>query len=117
MLQIIDYSDKALAVVGDTRPVKDGLKNLGGRFNSSLSCGAGWVFPKSAERPLREFVERCDGAAPVAAAPAPKEYDRVYKAGGCTLGDTDMRRHRDVYYRNVFPCGSVCPHCGQFWGD
>lgn len=45
------------------------------------------------------------------------EYDRVYKAGGCTLGDTDMRRHRDVYYLNEFPCGSHCPHCGQFWID
>lgn len=42
MLQIIDYSDKALAVIGDTRPVKDELRNLGGRFNSRLSCGAVW---------------------------------------------------------------------------
>ena len=45
------------------------------------------------------------------------EYDRVFKAGGCTLGDTDFRRHRDVYYRNEIPCGMVCPHCGQFWID
>lgn len=45
------------------------------------------------------------------------EYDRVFKAGGCTLGDTDFRRHRDVYYVNNFPCGHYCPHCGQFWVD
>lgn len=45
------------------------------------------------------------------------EYDRVFKAGGCTLGDTDFRRHRDVYYDNNFPCGHHCPHCGQFWID
>ncbi len=45
------------------------------------------------------------------------QYEATYRAGGCTLGDTDIRRHRGVYYRNDFPCGSVCPHCGQFWID
>ena len=29
------------------------LKQLGGRFNSHLSCGAGWVFSKKAEGKLR----------------------------------------------------------------
>lgn len=46
-LQIIDYSGKAIAVVGDTKAVKDILRELGGRFNSRLTCGAGWVFSKS----------------------------------------------------------------------
>lgn len=45
------------------------------------------------------------------------EYDRVFKAGGCTCGDTDFKRHRDVYYKNEIPCGWHCPHCGQFWID
>lgn len=44
---IIDYSAKAIAVVGDTKPIKDQLKELGGKFNFRLSCGAGWIFPKS----------------------------------------------------------------------
>lgn len=45
-VQIIDYSDKAIAVIGDTKPIKDKLKALGGKFNFRLSCGAGWIFPK-----------------------------------------------------------------------
>ena len=45
-LRIVDYSEKAVAVVGDTKPVKDILRKLGGRFNSRLTCGAGWVFSK-----------------------------------------------------------------------
>jgi hypothetical protein len=45
------------------------------------------------------------------------KYIETFKAGGCTLGDTDMSRHRDVYYDNNFPCGHHCPHCGQFWVD
>jgi hypothetical protein len=44
--QIIDYSEKAFAVIGDTKAVKDELKAIGGRFNFRLSCGAGWIFPK-----------------------------------------------------------------------
>jgi hypothetical protein len=46
-IQIIDYSPKAIAVIGDTKPIKDTLKDLGGRFNFRLTCGAGWIFPKT----------------------------------------------------------------------
>lgn len=45
-VNIIDYSEKAFAVVGDTKPIKDKLKGLGGSFNPRLSCGAGWIFSK-----------------------------------------------------------------------
>lgn len=45
-INIIDYSEKAIAVIGDTKPIKDKLKSLGGSFNPRLSCGAGWIFPK-----------------------------------------------------------------------
>lgn len=45
-LRMVDYSEKAVAVVGDTKAVKDLLKSMGGRFNPRLSCGAGWVFGK-----------------------------------------------------------------------
>lgn len=55
--QIIDYSEKALAVVGDTRDIKDKLKDLGGRFNPRLSCGAGWVFSKKQKGELEELLK------------------------------------------------------------
>lgn len=45
-VQIIDYSEKAFAVIGDTKPIKDLLKDLGGSFNARLRCGAGWIFSK-----------------------------------------------------------------------
>ena len=54
---IVDYSLKALAVFGDTRPIKDELKALGGRFNPKLTHDdtkkAGWIFSKSKEQELR----------------------------------------------------------------
>lgn len=46
-VQVIEYSEKAIAMIGDTKPIKDKLKGLGGKFNFRLSCGPGWIFPKS----------------------------------------------------------------------
>ena len=55
-VQIIDYSERAIAVVGETRAIKETLKSLGGRFNGKLSCGAGWIFPKSKEEDVRKTL-------------------------------------------------------------
>ncbi len=50
-IEIVDYSERAIAVFGDTKPIKDKLKSLGGRFNPYLKKDgvrmAGWVFPKA----------------------------------------------------------------------
>jgi hypothetical protein len=57
---IVDYSEKAIAVFGDTRQVKDRLKALGGRFNPKLSHEggkrAGWIFSKNKENELRNLL-------------------------------------------------------------
>jgi hypothetical protein len=57
---IVDYSQKALAVFGDTRPIKDQLKALGGRFNPKLTHEgekkAGWIFSKSKEQEIRNLL-------------------------------------------------------------
>lgn len=53
-IKLVDYSDKAFAVIGDTKPIKETLKSLGGRFNMHLSCGAGWIFPKSKAQELKQ---------------------------------------------------------------
>lgn len=46
-VSIISYSEKAIAVIGDTKPIKDKLKELGGKWNNRLTCGPGWIFPKT----------------------------------------------------------------------
>jgi hypothetical protein len=57
---IVNYSEKALAVFGDTRPVKDQLKALGGRFNPKLTHNekkqAGWIFSKAKEQQVRSLL-------------------------------------------------------------
>lgn len=55
-LQYVDYSEKAFAIIGDTKPIKDELKSLKGRFNSRLTINgeskAGWVFAKRNSEPV-----------------------------------------------------------------
>ena len=57
---IVDYSEKSVAVFGDTKSVKEQLAALGGRFNKYLTQNgqkcAGWVFPKTKETELRQLV-------------------------------------------------------------
>lgn len=59
-LEIVDYSEKAIAVFGDTKAVKDQLKELGGRFNPSLNYNgekrAGWIFSKKKADEVRELL-------------------------------------------------------------
>lgn len=45
------------------------------------------------------------------------EYKKVFESGGCSVGDMNIERHHDVYYRFEYPCGHRCPHCGTFWPD
>ncbi len=65
---IVDYSEKAIAVTGDTKAFASQLKALGGRPNRHLSCGPGWIFPKrkreQVEAVLRGSRVDTDKAAP-----------------------------------------------------
>lgn len=59
-LEIVDYSGKAIAVFGDTKAIKEQLKELGGRFNPSLNYNgekrAGWIFSKKQADKVKELV-------------------------------------------------------------
>ena len=59
-LEVVDYSEKAIAVFGDTKAVKEELKVLGGKFNPALKYGgekrAGWIFSKKQADKVRAFI-------------------------------------------------------------
>jgi hypothetical protein len=59
----INYSEKAFAIIGETKPVKDKLKSLGGRFNFRLKCGAGWIFSKKKESEVLKELNICKDVA------------------------------------------------------
>jgi hypothetical protein len=57
---VVDYSEKAVAVFGDTKAVKEELKTLGGRFNPFLTREgqkqAGWIFPKTKKTEVESLL-------------------------------------------------------------
>ena len=59
-LEIVDYPEKAVAVFGGTKAIKDQLKELGGRFNPSLNYNgekrAGWIFSKKQADKVKGLV-------------------------------------------------------------
>lgn len=59
-LEMVDYSEKAIAVFGDTKAIKEQLKELGGRFNPALNYNgekrAGWIFSKKQADKVRELL-------------------------------------------------------------
>lgn len=59
-IEVVDYSEKAVAVFGDTKAIKEQLKKLGGRFNPSLNYNgekrAGWIFSKKQADKVKELI-------------------------------------------------------------
>lgn len=87
-LEIVDYSEKAIAVFGDTKAIKDQLKELGGRFNPSLKYNggkrAGWIFSKKQANKVRALL-----------APEP---EAVEEAPAVAYEDSKISQKKEGYY-------------------
>ena len=59
-VEIVEYSEKSIAVFGDTKPLRDTLRDLNGLFRAYLThdgtrC-AGWIFSKRREQEVRSAL-------------------------------------------------------------
>jgi hypothetical protein len=54
---ISNYSKFSIAVTGETKQIKDVLKDLGGVYNRYLTCGAGWIFAKRKEAEILDELK------------------------------------------------------------
>lgn len=58
--EIVEYSEKSIAVFGDTKSIKEELKALCGKFNPALKNNgekrAGWIFPKKQADKVRALL-------------------------------------------------------------
>ena len=63
-LKIEEYTDRSVAVYGNTRKYKDDLKKLGGKYNSNLKNGPGWIFPKSSQGEIMKFIKNGEHLTP-----------------------------------------------------
>lgn len=57
-IRIVDYSEKAFAVYGDTQQFANEFKDLGGYLNPRLRDGEGWVFSKRKKPEIQEPIVR-----------------------------------------------------------
>lgn len=59
--EIVDYSEKAIALFGDTKAIKDLLSAMGGKFNPRLTHNnekrAGWIFSKTKREELNTVLK------------------------------------------------------------
>jgi hypothetical protein len=62
IMEVLDYTEKSFVVIGDTKNVKDQLKELGGRYNPNLTHPetkeklAAWVFSKKQKEKIQTFL-------------------------------------------------------------
>jgi hypothetical protein len=54
-ITIENYSERSFVVRGDTRAYKESLKKLGGKYNSRLRDGPGWIFPMTLKKDVESF--------------------------------------------------------------
>lgn len=58
------YSEKSIAVFGNTSDHKDSLMTLGGKYNANLRGRPGWIFTNSARPRVEEFIKNGTVTAP-----------------------------------------------------
>lgn len=56
-LRIVDYGERTIAVVGDTKPHKDALKSLGGYFVYRTQWGPAWVFRDKKRGVVQAYID------------------------------------------------------------
>ena len=55
-LRIVEYGERTIAVVGDTKPHKDALKSLGGYFVFRTQWGPAWVFREKKRDVIQAYI-------------------------------------------------------------
>lgn len=117
-LEIVDYSEKAIAVFGDTKAIKEQLKELGGRFNPSLNYNgkkrAGWIFSKKKADEVRNLMasEKVEAVEELPALPEEiyiqeleEETKQPEKLGNIHLIETG--NFNGVRYYNIEGAGNI----------
>lgn len=117
-LEVVDYSEKAVAVFGDTKAIKEQLKELGGRFNPSLNYNgekrAGWIFSKKKADEVRSLIapEKVEAVEELPALPEEiyipeleEETKQAKKLGNIHLTETD--NFNGVRYYDIEGAGAI----------
>lgn len=93
-LEVVGYSEKAIALFGNTKDIKEQLKEMGGRFNPSLKYNggkrAGWIFSKKQADKVRALLAPSVDAEQEDNAPTSVAY-----------GDSEISQKKGYYSKEV----------------
>ena len=56
-LRIVDFGERSIAVVGDTKPHKDALRAMGGYFMIRTQWGPVWTFPNKKRERIKAYID------------------------------------------------------------
>lgn len=93
-LDVSDYNERAIVVRGDTKPHKENLSKMGGKWNTRLKGGAGWIFSKKFEDKVLYYAEhgKFDSTKN-----SPKKYERKFK----TSSSDEIAQYRKLVEKLV----------------
>jgi hypothetical protein len=64
-IQIVKYTEKSVAAIGETKSFKDAIKEVGGKWNSKLKCGPGWILSAKKLEALKTALSSTDPSPPL----------------------------------------------------
>ena len=56
-LHIVPYTEKSIVVMGSTLNHSKALVSLGGKYNSNLKIGQGWIFAKVRQESIENYIQ------------------------------------------------------------
>ena len=69
-MEIKDYTDKSFVLCGEeTKNHKDYIKELGGKWNSNLKTGPGWIFSMNQKEKVNELIKTTESKDGVKSSP------------------------------------------------
>jgi len=58
-MELKEYSDKSFCIFGEnTKEYKEELKSIGGKWNSNLKYGPGWIFSNKNKVKVQEWLKK-----------------------------------------------------------
>ena len=56
-LKIVDFGERSIAVIGDTKPHKEALRAMGGYFMIRTQWGPAWTFPNKKRERIKAYID------------------------------------------------------------
>jgi hypothetical protein len=103
-MNLSNYSDKSFVITGNTKEYKEELKEMGGKWNSKLTCGSGWIFSLTKKNELEAWLAKKTSSEPQPKAPPqlPPPQKQIEKIQNNDYEDllNDFVKYLEPEYKN-----------------